>query len=252
MKTHPYVIAIKFGLPSCLALYLLSQAQIRSAAHVWNRNLYMALLAFAFLATAWGTYTRFRALQRLKGTEHKRVAATLKFRGELAATVALMTFAIPYYQVGLDLDRKAVGPRTDVMLEVSRIIKAELTPIFCTSKPGKKENCDIVNESLEQIATALVAKDETAISTAVRAATFHLENTLDIVEDTSQGRNVQRAMLLLKSLDLSAEGMTLLLRALPLITLISALFAVSRKVAVAWDDHVRQMAEDKPRMYVNS
>jgi hypothetical protein len=235
-------IALKFGIPSALALYLLDQAQVRSTAHVWNRNLYMALLAFAFLATAWGTYAKFRALRSLSGAEYKRAAATLKFRGELAAAVALMTFTIPYYQVGLDLDRKAFGPRNDVALEAYRIVTKELTPAFCASKPGKMENCEIVRARFEQIFKALTDKDETPIPAAVGGIAFHLGNTLDIVEDTTQGRSVQRALLLLKSLDLSAEGMTLLLRALPLITLISALFAVSRKVAVAWDDYIRHAA----------
>lgn len=220
-------------------------------AHNNNRYYYFCLPLATAVAAAIDARSKFRKLSKLPDNERTKFASKLKLHSELWAASALITFAAPYFQIGLEMDRNARIPRIKIFNEARSILVSELTPNLCSRTEQLTQSCSIIHGELKKIITSITINDEKSINVSVNLAIFELENITNVMK-LHQEQDIRKAIQFLRALDLSEELMSRLLKSLTLLTLIFATFAVSRKVALAWDEYDRIKRKSKPTINNNN
>lgn len=150
----------------------------------------------------------------------------MKLSAELCGAVAVLSFLVSFYRLGLDIDRGNTDGRIAHLVLAANHISSER----CISDAENTIRCDRLKRDIDVVKDAIRAKNESAISSGINQLKM---DAIHVVSGrTSQHRFEQEV----DAAAIGDDGKYLTLSVLMLTMVFSAL-TISRKIAIAWFDN---------------
>ncbi|GLQ49919.1 hypothetical protein ACFFJT_00985 [Dyella flava] len=196
-------------------------------------------LVLALLAIAAGVLAYFRqysSLRSANGDDIKKLIAKKKFEIEIASAFAVLSFIGLYFHIGYDMDARNLDARLQHIASARASMNSQMTDTYCNPTGSflfRKYLCQKMQKDLSDAAAGLVLGDERsarrAIDDALRGLQFRVMRDPGITRQSA----ISKAIAQLEDAELNDDKQFLLFESFQLLLLISAIYAVPRKIAIA-------------------
>lgn len=153
-----------------------------------------------------------------------KVKARMKFTAEIYAALAILSFFLAFFRLGLELDRANYSGRA-VHLEK---LSFDLSKRICPSDPRLQEKCSQLNADINTVDIAISNRDERAVRDAIKKLSWDTKLVVGEAAPPWLDKELGAARI--------DDDMIPFTIVVLYMTLLCSSMAISRKIALAWSE----------------